>query len=83
MRQLREQLEQMQKNIENKTDSIVREMTPRIEQLEEKMRASWGSIEAMDRLAWEELDREKEIFVGCERIVKEMDGRIDDVQRRV
>lgn len=44
IRQLRQQLEQMQKNIESRADGIVREITPRIEQLEEKINNSWGSI---------------------------------------
>ena len=58
-------------------------MNPRIEQLEQKMNSSWSSIEAMDRLSWEELEREKQIFANCEKIVKEMDNRIDEVQQRV
>ena len=58
-------------------------MNPRIEQLEQKMNTSWSSIEAMDRLSWEELEREKQIFANCEKIVKEMDNRIDEVQQRV
>lgn len=83
MKLLREQMEQMHKNIESKVEGIVREMTPRIDQLEEKMTSSWGSIEAMDKLAFEELQREKEIFSNCEIIVQEMDQRIDEVQERV
>ena len=47
----------MQKSIDSKTESILREMTPRIEQLEEKMSHSWGSIEQMNKLAEEELER--------------------------
>ena len=33
MKNLREQLEQLQKNIDNKTEGILREIQPRIEQL--------------------------------------------------
>lgn len=31
----------------------------------------------MDKVAWEELDREKKIFQECEKIVQEMEFRID------
>lgn len=73
----------MQKNIESRADGIVREITPRIEQLEEKMNNSWGSIESMDKLAWDELEKEKDIFHQCRKIVEEMDFRIDEVTQRV
>lgn len=52
VRQVRGQLTQLQQQIEGKAESIVREMNPRIDQLEEKMRTSWGSIEGMDRVSW-------------------------------
>ena len=76
-------MEQMQRTIEIKHDNIVREIVPKIEQLEEKMEASWGSIKTMDTLAWEELDKEKQIFNECEQIQEEMASRIGAVEERV
>ena len=76
-------MEQMQKTIEVKHDNIVRELVPKIEQLEEKMEASWNSIKAMDATALQELQNEKRIFEECEGIQKEMTGRINKVELRV
>lgn len=73
----------MQKTIEVKHDNIVRELVPKIEQLEEKMEASWNSIKAMDATALQELQNEKRIFEECEGIQKEMTGRINKVELRV
>jgi hypothetical protein len=69
MRAVREQMQLLQQSIETKTDNIVREISPRIDQLEEKMQASWSSIEAMDKLSWEELQREKDVFLHCQKLV--------------
>jgi len=57
MKLLREQMQQMQQNIETKTENILREINPRIDQLEEKMNLGWSSIESMDKLSWEELNQ--------------------------
>lgn len=37
----------------------------------------------MDKVAWEELDKEKKIFQECEKIVQEMEFRIDEVNRKI
>jgi hypothetical protein len=34
------------------------------------MSTNWGSIESMDRVAWQELESEKQIFTQCQNIVK-------------
>lgn len=47
------------------------------------MHNSWAGIEAMDKIAWQELEREKEIFENCEKIVREMESRIDEIQERL
>jgi hypothetical protein len=47
----------------------MKEITPRIEQLEQKIEFNWKNIENMDKVSWEELDKERKIFQECEKIV--------------
>ena len=37
----------------------------------------------MDKVAWDELDKEKKIFQECEKIAQEMEFRIDEVHHKV
>lgn len=46
-------MEQLQNNIDIKNDNIVREITPRIEQLEQKIEAAWNNIQSMDKTSEE------------------------------
>jgi hypothetical protein len=47
------------------------------------MRANWNSIEAMDRIATEELARETQVLGECQQVVQQMEERIQEVSHRV
>lgn len=50
-------MKQLERHIENKNEGILKEITPRIEQLEQKIEINWKNIEKMDNISREELEK--------------------------
>lgn len=55
IKRAKEELEELKATVENKNNSCMRELQPRINQLEEKIEFYWEGVKKMDQLAWKDL----------------------------
>lgn len=63
--------------------NCLRELEPRIGQLEEKIELYWDGVKKMDELAWADLQGEKKILEECQDFVKGLEGRIDEIHDQI
>lgn len=69
--------------IENKNQNCIRELEPRIRQLEEKIEFYWDGVKKMDEMAWKDMETEQAILEECQTFVTKLEDQLNRVESKI
>lgn len=69
--------------MDNKNSNCVRELEPRIRQLEEKIEFYWDGVKKMNDMAWKDMENEQAILEECQTFVAKLDEQVNKIESKM
>lgn len=61
----------------------MRELEPRIRQLEEKIEFYWDGVKKMNDMAWKDMENEQAILEECQTFVAKLDEQVNKIESKM